>query len=327
MNKKSNSYLNIKEICILILLLFCAFSLLINRSFSNSVLGGLALFYTAIIPSLFPYFIITAIFSKLNLINKIADKLSPLSTKLFCVGGNTFFAFILSVLSGYPIGAKMVADLRNNNLISQKEAIRGSYLCSTSSPMFLISTVGGIMFNNVKFGVLLFISHISSVIILSFIFSFIKRDKVFTAISTTTSKSDNIFYEAVYNSVLSILTVGGIITVFYLLTDILAYYKILSPLTIIIEKIFNDKNVAKGITFGIFECTKGLKFIASSNVTLFTLPICAFLTTFSGLSILMQCICHLKSAKIKIAPFIFCKITCAILSFIIGLILSTVFLI
>ncbi len=326
MDKKVKYSLYAKEFFILSLIIFFAFSLLTNTAFAKSSYQGLLLFACTVLPSLFPYFVITAIASKLNLTKKIANFFSPFSKKIFAVNGNVFFAFLISVISGYPVGAKLVADLKSQNIIDEKQAVRGSYMCSSASPMFLISTVGGVMFNDLFFGLLLFLTQLLSVVILSFIFSFIKRDKIIYESPFTLTKNDDLFYQAVYNSVLSVLTVGGIIVLFYILTDVLAYYKILSPASRLLEKIFHDKNVADGLCFGIFECTKGLKCIAKSSVTLFTLPLCAFLTTFSGLSIIMQCVCHLKSAKIKIAPFIFCKILGAILSFLIGLLFSFIFL-
>lgn len=326
MDKKVNYSLYAKEFFILSLIIFFAFSLLTNTEFAKSSYQGLLLFACTILPSLFPYFVITAIASKLNLTKKLANLFSPFSKKIFAVNGNVFFAFLISVISGYPVGAKLIADLKSQNLIDEKQAVRGSYLCSSASPMFLISTVGGVMFNDLLFGLLLFLTQLLSVVILSFVFSFIKRDKIIYQAPFVLTKNDDLFYQSVYNSVLSVLTVGGIIVLFYIFTDVLAYYKILSPIIRLLEKIFHDENVANGICFGIFECTKGLKCVAKAPITLLSLPVCSFIATFSGLSIIMQCVCHLKIAKIKITPFIIFKILGAILSFFIGLSFSFIFL-
>lgn len=326
MKKKAIYSLFLKEFFIFFIMIIFALLLLINKEFAKSSFQGILLFACTILPSLFPYFFITTIISKLNLTNKLSQKLSPFSRKIFSVSGQVFFVFLIGLLSGYPIGAKMIADLKTNNLIDDKQAVRGSYLCATPSPMFLISTIGGVTFNNTLFGVFLYLSSTLSVVFLSFIFSFIKRDKVILDLPVSLQKNDNLFYNAIVNSVLSILAVGGIIVVFYILTDILAYYNILSPITLFITKIFNDSTIANGLTFGLFECTKGLKLLAG-DITLFTLPTCAFISTFSGLSIIMQCVCHLKSAKIKIAPFLISKVIGAILSFILGLIFSVIFLV
>ncbi len=327
MNKKAFSLTFIKEFLVFVLMLFIAISLLVNKELAISSYQALLLFACTVLPSLFPYFVITATISKLNLTNKLAEKLSPFSKKIFAVNGKVFFAFLISLLSGYPIGAKMVSDLKKNNLIDEKQSARASVLCSTSSPMFLISTVGMLMFNNTLFGFLLYLSHVFSVIIFSFIFSLFNRDKEVYDKINFLSKNENLFYDAIFNSVLSILTVGGIIVVFYIMTDIFAYYNLLLPFTKVLDKIFNNTDLANGVVFGLFECTKGLKHMAKSGVSLFTLPLSSFLATFSGFSIIMQCVCHLKSGKIKIAPYLISKVLCAILSFFIGLIFSFIFLV
>ena len=327
MNKKAFSLTFIKEFFVFLLMIFLAICLLINKEFAKSSYQAFSLFACTLLPSLFPYFVITAILSKLNLTNAIASKLSPFSKKVFAVNGQAIFAFLISLLSGYPIGAKMVASLKKNNLIDDKQSVIASVLCSTSSPMFLISTVGGVMFNNAFFGFLLYLSHVLSVIIYAFIFSLIKRDKEIYDNKPLLTNNENLFYDAVFNSVLSILVVGGIIVIFYIITDVFAYYNLLLPFTTFLNKIFNNESLANGIVFGIFECTKGLKYLASGGITLFTLPVATFMATFSGFSIIMQCVCHLKSEKIKIAPFLFSKVLCAILSFFIGLFFCFIFLV
>ncbi len=327
MKEKAKNYTNIVEFSLAIILVALAVFLCLNKATQNSVTEGLKLFYACVIPSLFPYFFITACLSGLNITSKLSSKLSPLSRKIFGVDGNVFFALLMSIISGYPLGAKMVGDLASNGLISENQRVKASILCSTSSPMFLIGAVGRVMFNSVTFGLLLFLTHLLTIIVIGIILSFIgKKTTETTTAPTPFKKADNLIYEAVYNSVISILVVGGIIVVFYLLTDVLYITKILSPIVWVFNLIFNDKNLAKGVTFGLFECTKGLKYISTAPSSLLTLPICALLCGFGGFSVIVQSICHLKRAKIKTAPFLISKIVSAVLNFVIGFVLSLIFL-
>ena len=43
---------------------------------------------------------------------------------LFNVPGDAVYAFIFGLISGYPVGAKIVADLRNNDVCTKDEAER-----------------------------------------------------------------------------------------------------------------------------------------------------------------------------------------------------------
>lgn len=319
------SYIKSGEFFIFLLLIFLCFALTVLGNFSYAVIDGISLWIACVLPSLFPYLFITFLLSSLNVTYSISNKLTPITKRLFGVGGGVGYAFFLSVISGYPIGAKTVSELRENNLISQTESVRGAALCSTSSPTFLITSVGTFMFNDKTFGCLLFLTHIISVILVGIIFSFYKRKEKqnFAPPKIPKRSTDNLFYEGVYSSVISVLTVGGMITIFYLLIEILLATKLLSPLISGFTLVFNNEELASGMVLGALECTRGMK--ALSSLPLKTaLPFCAFLSGFGGMSIIMQSVTYLKKAKIKTAPFLISKILCAVISFFIGLIFSLI---
>lgn len=321
MNKKLVSFFDL--FVFLMLLLLCVYVSL-SKSLASATIDGVKLWFFCVFPSLFPYVIITTIMGTLEAPIKIAKRFSPITKKAFRVNGNLAFMIIISILSGYPMGAKITADLKNNGFLSQEESIRASCLCTFSSPMFLIASVGGMMFNSTEFGLKLLLIHYFSVILTGFIFSFYKKS---TGVSADKSqlevkKNQNLLYDTAYSSVISVLVVGAIITIFYLLTEILYSLSILTPLTDLLNVAFDDVNLSNGLVFGIFECTKGLKTIAMGNPSVFTLPLCVFLCSFGGISVICQSLTYLKSAKIKTAPFFLAKITSAVLGFIIALLVE-----
>lgn len=315
------------EIVALILLLFAAVLLFADRRYQTAVTSGIELWAAAVLPALFPYLIITSLASSLKITGKISDAVSPLTEKVFNVNGNVGYALFISLMSGYPVGAKCVSELKERGLIGEAESVRAAALCSSSSPVFLIGSVGNLTFNNPIFGLLLFITHVISVVTVGFIFSFYKRkERPLKTLSVPIKSSDNLLYQSVFQAVLSVLVVGGIITVFYLLTEMLSGLGIIKILAEFFNFFVNDINVAEGIANGIFECTKGLKIIAASGVTLYTLPLAAAICGFGGISIIMQSLAYLKKSKIKAAPFLISKTLAAFVNFIIGLTLSALFL-
>ncbi len=308
------------ELPIFLFLIAFLLILLIYGSFGSAVTDGISLWFFCVVPALFPYLFITAIMSSLSITEKIFSFVSPLTTKTFNVGGRVGYAFIISLISGYPMGAKTVSDLKLSNAITDAESQRGAALCSTSSPVFLISTVGGIMFNDKTFGLSLYLIHILSAIITGFIFSFYKRAEKPSRNHSQLSnkKTANILYDTAYYSVISILIVGALITIFYLLTEVLSACGVLTPVMNLLTRITGDENLAKGITFGLFECTKGLKVMAKVGKS--ALPFASFVCSFGGLSVIMQSVSFLKKAKIKTAPFIFSKIISAVISLVLSFI-------
>ncbi len=324
MTKKINLYL---EWLFFSVLLALAVYIALSGKYSATVIDGIKLFFFAVLPAIFPYFFITAILSSLSVTSKFTRLLSPLTTKVFNVGGQVGYAFFMSILCGYPVGAKIVSDLAEKGALSHSESIRASCLCSTSSPVFMISAVGNIMFKSSLFGILLFCSHLLSATVVGLIFSFYKRkEHPNTHPFEKNTNTDNILHDSAYSAVTSSLMVGAIITVFYLLTQVLSDLHVLTPLTEVISFFTNDKNIADGMIYGIFECTKGLKALSLSGLTKLSLPLASSLCSFGGLSILFQSLSYLKKAKIKTAPFILSKIISAVISFFVGFIFSVLFL-
>ena len=65
---------------------------------------------------------------------------------IFNVPGQSAYALLLGIISGYPVGAKIVTDLRNSNLCTKDEGERMLCFTNNSGPLFIIGTVGITLF-------------------------------------------------------------------------------------------------------------------------------------------------------------------------------------
>lgn len=323
MIKKTNFFYQ-AFFCVILLLFILMLTLW--QGYFDAVKGGFLLWLTVIAPSMFPYLIITSILSGMPFLEYFFDKLTPISKKLFNTNGLTLYAFFMSIICGYPVGASIISNLKNKNLISEAEAERASIFCSTSSPTFTILCVGKLMFQSVKLGLLLYIINVSVAILSGILTRNYRKNEPITTPSIRSEKGKINFYDCVYDSVISTLVVGGIITFFYILTEMLYSMSFLVPLTSLVSRLINNKTIGKGVVFGLFECTKGLSVLSSDKISLLSLPFCAFICGFGGISVIMQSIAFLKTAKIKTARFLSFKILHAVLGFIFGLILTLLFL-
>lgn len=316
----------LKELFLSVSLLIFCLSFMLTPNSKSLTLNGIKLWVGYVLPTLFPYLFISAMLTSFSLTGKLANALSPLTKRLFNVGGGGGYAFLISIISGYPVGAKIVSDLYKKGAFSRSEGVRASILCSTCSPVFLITTIGAITFNDNRFGILLFFCHILSSFIIGFIFSFYKRKEKPNTVSDFNIYFNELsFYEGVKNATLSVLTVGGFITLFYIITELFLSYNLLAPIIKLFSLIFGDCSIGKGFSLGLFECTKGIKIISTAKSTPLLLPTVAFLSGFGGLSVIAQSTAYLKDAKIKTAPFILSKIVGAIVNFIIAFIFSLLF--
>ncbi len=278
---------------------------------------GITLWATAVVPSLFPFFFLTLILTKLGTLEIFTKKTERLTEGLFRCNGMTTYVFLMSILSGYPVGSRLISELSERGCIDCDEATRMSVLCSTSGPLFIMGTVGVGMFGNKVYGAAIFASHVMSAVICGLIFrkygNFCKKMQLLPV----RQNADNVLYECIYSSVISILCVGGFICIFYLLASILADFKILFPLTSLLEKIFAKTGygdvISEGIAYGLIECTNGCKILSSVSTPLAAAIACGIIS-FGGLSVMFQSAIYLLKAKSNLKIFFFSKILQSLIS-------------
>lgn len=296
--------------------------------YNQSTLSGLQLFIVAVLPGLFPFMFLTKLLTNFGMVKKISTKLSPITTFLFNTNGISSYVFIMSILSGYPIGAKLIADLYISGNITQQDAKKMVSFCTTSGPIFIIGTVGSVMLGSAKIGIIIYLSHILSSIMCGIILSG-KRNKKNNSqtLLSNDNRPDDILSNTMSNTVQSIFIVGAYISIFFLLADILTDIGILGGLSNLADKalsLIGINNVGSGFIGGLLEVTRGCK-ILSQSISLWSVCFTCGIISFSGLSIILQSLTFLNKCKIKARYFIFVKCVHCILSIITCFALCNIF--
>ncbi len=353
------------QIFITILLGIISFFFISNSShYMSVVLEGVLLYGAKILPSLLPFLFVTKILSNFDFIFILCSKFKFLSKFLFNTPQISFYIFFMSVISGYPIGAKLTSEFYERNLITKDDAQKILSYCSTSGPLFVIGSVGVGFFASNKIGIFLFLSHILSSIINGIIFGHAKiyrknnnkllnfSNNLLTKKEFTIKNNNEInnpkfknkllcqpdendktknyaqpknkfsLDECMYNSVRSVLIVGGFIVIFYVFIQIMLDNNLLFPLTKLFEFLGLSHLEAQGFSAGLFEITKGISLLSKSLNLRLVFVLSSFLISFSGISILMQSVTFLDKTNVSIKLFVFQKFIHGIISAIIAFILS-----
>ena len=159
--------------------------------FSNSNLkaakNGLVLWANSVVPSLFPFFVATELLSYTNFTYYLGKLLNKFMKPLFNIRGEGSFAFIMGILSGYPMGAKIAANFRQNNICSKVECERLLSFTNNSGPLFIIGSVGISLFGNSTIGFLLLFTHLLASISVGFLFRFWKKNDSKNFISSSSN--------------------------------------------------------------------------------------------------------------------------------------------
>lgn len=296
--------------------------------FSNQNLqatkAGLLLWANSVVPALLPFFIATEILSHTNIVSNIGKLFNRYMRPIFNVPGFGAYAFIMGIISGYPVGAKIVTKFRNDGLCTKAEAERLLAFTNNSGPLFIIGTVGISMFGNTEIGLLLFMTHFISCIFVGFIFRFWKyhdNEKI-NSFKETTSSNHNVHFSdlgetlatSIMNSVHTIVMIGGFVILFSVIISILNNCHFFELITLLLTPLFHTLKISpdfiKSILSGIIELTNGLSIV--SNITTkhigTNIVISAFLLGFGGISVLLQVLSITSKSDISIKAYFYGKL-------------------
>ena len=85
---------------------------------------GIRLCGNVILPSLFPFFVLSSLVVELGMSRYLGKLLEPIMVPLFRVSGSCAAALALGFIGGYPVGARTAIQLYENGQCSRTEAER-----------------------------------------------------------------------------------------------------------------------------------------------------------------------------------------------------------
>ena len=320
-------FINLKKNIIPIMfLLFTICLIIFSKSNIQAVKNALNIWVNNVIPSLFPFFIATELLNHTNIPRIIGNLFNKIMRPVFNVPGIGAYALFMGIISGYPVGAKIVTNFRRENLCTKEEAERLITFTNNSGPLFILGTVGITLFYDSGIGLLLLCTHILACISVGIIFRFwkINNKEKRTTDTLETNISFNslgeVLSKSISSAINSVVLIGGFIILFGIIFSILQKTHLLSFIKLPIVPIFNllniDTNFIIPILTGILELTNGVSIvstIASKNLGI-NVIVCAFLLGFGGLSIMLQVLSITSKSDLSIKPYILGKLFHGILA-------------
>ncbi len=244
----------------------------------TAIQNALLLCYKTVIPSLFPFFVLSGMLTSGSFIKKVAKWLSPLMKPLFHVSGAGALPFAIGIISGYPMGAKMTTELYQRGAVTKEEAMRLLPFTNNSGPLFIIGAVGVGMLNNIKIGIFLYMIHILSALLVGLCFRFYKiENSLENRTSSFRSSAPTLtFSEVMSSSVNTMLLICGFIVFFS------AVSACLSP---ILDRLGSASLYIKSI----LEVTNGAHLITQTDFpAITTISLLSFIIGFGGICVMLQ---------------------------------------
>ena len=266
---------------------------------------GLLLWFHTLLPVLLPFFILSRLLIALDGVSGVTQFIAPLARGLFGLSPNGAFCLLAGFLCGYPVGAKLSADLVREGRISQEE---GAYLLTftnNASPTFLtgyclIETLGMPELIPVS----LFLVYGSPLLYARLT----RRDRIFPDLSIEKKTSGSqisfkIVDACIMDGLENILKLGGYLILFSMLAKLLLL-------------LIGSLPLCSCVAVGLLEITNGLSIIAHTSFLTKRAAwvLSLFFISFGGLSGAAQTESMLLRTPLSVPDYLKAKACTALLT-------------
>ena len=282
----------------------CALFVLITASSRVIVCvsAGLRLCGELIVPSLYPFFVLSLLLGKLDFPETLGRRLSPLTERVFHVSGRGATALLIGLTGGYPMGAAYLAQLLERGELSGGEAERLLGFCNNSGPAFLVGAIGAGVFGSVKAGLLLYSAHVLAAITAGILL----RSKEAPAEDPRPLPAapplpfSRALSEAVRDAVPALLSVCGFVILFTVFTGLLEANGFLALFGKGLSTLFPlGTQPIRALLLGFWELGSGVGALRGLPLSPGNLALAAGLVGWGGISVLFQSLALLADLPVK----------------------------
>ena len=253
---------------------------------ADGVRNGIDLCLDVLVPTLYPFMIVTNIFINSGMVDRIPFAVRRIMNYLFRLPGECASVILFSMIGGLPVGARMIRKLYDKKIISMDQGQRMLYFCINPGPAFVISTVGHCMFASKEIGLLIYISLVASSLTVGIISRFLNDDNEIIQINNVDAYNKNVLQSSVSEASKSIISVCSWVIAFSCITEI-------------IEKLCVS-DTTKVFLQCIIEMTNGCRVSAEH----FSVPVIAGVIGFSGLCAHFQIMDSIVAVKLRYKYFL-----------------------
>ena len=299
-----------KKVAIIPIILALAVMMLIYpQKCLDSARYGLELWLTAVLPSLLPFMAASFLLLDTGVVRLIAALFAPLTRRLFYAPGEAAYVLAAAAVSGYPVGARLTAELFARGEISEPDAQRIVRFTSVTGPVFLTGAVSTGMLGIPAAGAYLAAAHYLSAILTGVVCGLIDRRRHpappasrqtlkaawarFKADAAACPPIGIMLSSSVEKSLWALLKIGGFIILFAVLLELLNVTGVMDALVWLYSPFASlaglNSAATQAFVAGSVEMTTGCARVAALSADMTTkLALISGIVAFGGLGIHMQ---------------------------------------
>ena len=259
----------------LLLIIIFLYIFIYSKIVKETIIFGINLWLYTLIPSIFPFLLISKLLVKYNILNIVNNTFGFYIEKIFNISKKSTFVVLLSIISGFPSGSIYIKDLLYKNQISIIEANKLITFTSFSSPIFVISVIGETLLNNRHLGITIYFIHLITGLLVGFLFkSDINRNNNNNLICNKEPFIKNLL-DSLNESFNILINMLGIILFFLIIISL--------------ANTFLPNNIIMLLLKGLIEITTGVIYISKASISIkLKASLIGAIISFNGLSIHYQ---------------------------------------
>ena len=287
--------------------------------------SGISVWALNVVPGVLSFAILGNVLIALGAAHFLGALFEPVMRRVFSVSGGGALPFVIGLIAGYPIGAKVVSSMREAGEIDKTDAQRLLAVCSNAGPLFVVGAVGAGMFGSGSAGYFLLAAHYAGAFGVSLIMRLYGKSKgqqknnmsgfagrprgyiaAYRAMAAARRRDGRGFGAvlggAVMDAANTMLLVGGFIVLFSVVSALISATPLFGALG------FETDGIFAGVFAGTIEMAGGVSKISVLGINAVTLAAAVFIISFGGVSVLCQCVNFISKTDVSSMVFVLCKI-------------------
>lgn len=253
-----------------------------------------------ILPSLFPFFVLSILLNRLGLPGYLGRLLTPLASRVYGVTGAGASALLIGLTGGYPLGAAYIADMERSGAITAREGERLLAFCNNSGPAFIIGAVGAGAFGSGKAGLLLYLCHVLSALLTGLFFRQKDYCREIPPLQLDSVYISHALPEAVKQAMGALLNVCGFVMCFTVLVGLLDAGGAFSLVCGHLSAAFGlELQFTHAALTGVLELGSAAGALRGLAPTPLNMALAAGILGWGGVSVHFQTLAVLAGSKIK----------------------------
>ena len=273
---------------------------------SQGARQALELCFSTVVPSLFPFMTVSAYILNSDVLSVLGKRSERLCRFLFDLPKEAGMIFLMSMLGGFPVGARLIADSLQKGRLTGNQAKRMLLFCVNPGPAFAVNVVGVSMLGSQRAGVIILASLCLSSLITGIISRVFSNGEEVGRISPPCA-SPSPLISSVKESVSAIMGVCGWIVIFSAVLGVVNSFAL-------DETMKQWLNMTAEVTGGCRICTQN-----------FPLPVTALILGWSGACVHLQLMPCISLCGLKYKHFAVARIFNGVVSMVISFVLFRIF--